>query len=408
MPDDIIESPPSSDESPPEVITTSDAVLAAINEAIVEADPESPAALELKDKAKTPDPAAPKPNTPPETPEGTEAGKSAHSEGAADDETPDDSKAGGEEPASKAAAGDEPPKKDDAKKADEAANEFAHVTDPIPEEIKGRTRERMEKLIGEVRTLSERLELTGGAVDHFRQAIARTGADEKDWAEHMTLLEQMHSKDPKDRRAALATLQAHTRAIATELGEPVAGVDALEGHADLKEDVDLGRMTQEKAEELARARNRERALSERQAREQAAAAGPQARQQAEQQAIADLNALDLDLRRDPEYAYKRTVAMQSLEQIIADVEPAKWKSAFKRRYDAVTAEQIAALKAEETAAAAKANGGKKPNGAPERVSAEEAQQQPLRPKQPAGGSERQPSSLEEAIAAGIEESRHAR
>lgn len=300
----------------------------------------------------------------------------------------DPAAAGGDAAAAK--PGQEKPADKDGAAADrkDGAKEPAHVTDPIPPELKGKTRERMTALVDTAKTLTAELEQERGTVQGFLTAIAATGADPDTFARHVEVLRLMNSSDQNEQRVALKALRAAADKVAQALGEREPGKE-LEGHDDLAEEVEEGSITKARAIEIANARNRAKA-------EEARAARTSEQTEAEQ-AIAtardELNAFEAEMRKaDPDYDRKRAAIETAAKALIPTIPPAKWKAAYKKLYDTVDVSKLP------RPAPRVGDGGRRnvPRGT--------GANQPQRPRQGAGGgSVKAPTSDLEAVSFGIEQ-----
>lgn len=289
-----------------------------------------------------------------------------------------------------------------------AAKKADHVNDPIPDEIKGRTRERMEGLVSVAKTLTterdtlkaERDDLRATS-DEFMGMIEASGIDVQGFANTMELMRRMSSPQVVDRQAAVRDLRAAADKIAVALGETPAGKDPLEGHPDLKELVEIGDIKLPQARELAEQRNRakaaERIDSENRQREQqqnnATTASAKMRD--------NLNALSDELRkRDGEavYAGKHQVLVPIIKRLQTTIAPDKLIQAVREAYDALPA-----------AAKPGPRVGDEGQGAANRAPAGTGAQQPARAKQGAGaGGAKVPTNPLEALELGLEHERLAR
>ncbi len=322
-----------------------------------------------------------KPQDTPEEPAKPAAAKGAPKEPAKD--------AGKEPPPKddKAAAAKEPKPKPKPKEP-EPAGPIDAVNDPIPAEVKGRTRERMTQLITNVKEVSAERDQVRGQFNEILGMIEETGATPEQYGQALDYLRAVNSRDPAQIKAAIQTAQRELAALAAMIGEPVAGVDMLAQHPDLGQEVEDGKISRARAEEIAAARAR-RASDEQQ--------GVVLRQQREQQqrvnhAKQRLNVVETELRgTDPLYEQKRAMLVPMLQPIFETLPPAQWERAFRAAYAKLT------LPAGMPAA------GRAPRaGAPAPSEPLRAGQQPLRATQHAGSAQRQVGSMLDAINEGIE------
>lgn len=291
-----------------------------------------------------------------------------------DDEQPG---AGASESAEDDPEGDD---KDSVEKPDKDAGkkktEPDHVNDPIPEEIKGRTRERIESLVGQVKELRQ----VETRYNEIMGMIAETRATPEQYGMVLEYLGAVNSGDPEQIRGAMQILQRELDALSEALGEPAPGKDPLEGHQDLQDAVEVGDLTRKHAEEIAAARNQRKALE----RQRQASTQQSEAQRALAAARQTLNALDEELKaQDPHYAQKRQVLIGILQPVFKQIPPSQWVATFKAAY-AKLPDPPAAAPPQNTGGAGNAN-------------------QPLRSRQPAGGQQKQPTTLEEAIDFGIKQ-----
>lgn len=257
------------------------------------------------------------------------------------------------------------------------------LNDPLPNALKRETKERINTLIDMVKTRTADFERVNTEHQEVLGYIKDTGASPQQFADSLTYLRLVNSPNPADKEAALGIMQREIAALARIIGKPVPGVNMLEGHDDLIADVGAGRLSMERAAEIAAGRE-QRAFQQRQAQgaqqhDQETQAMAQARTAAKNQ----LDALDTTLRRDPDYARKRPIVVAQMKPIFAQLHPSQWAGAFKNAWDALgTLPPAAARQAAPAAGKVPAN-------------------TPLRPGNPAGAAIAAPKSMAEAIDAGI-------
>lgn len=214
-----------------------------------------------------------------------------------------------------------------------------HVNDPIPEDIKGRTRERMEGLVATTKELTTKLSGAEAELTEARQVldmIEATGAPPEAFARHLNVLALMHSPKLEDKQAVLKYFRTAATSLAKDLGETPPGEDPLTAHPDLLEDVQNGELKRERAIELAEARNRAKASERINAdNRQRINAETEAEQQRERTRAA-LNTLSAELRkRDGEevYARKHAVLVPFIKRIHSTLAPDKVVEAVRKAYD---------------------------------------------------------------------------
>lgn len=300
---------------------------------------------------------------PPEKDGGEKAEDGEDDEG---EETPEGEDAA--DPAAQAEAGAGDGDKKTRKKAD-------HVNDPIPEDVAPRTRKRIESLVETVKTQGQELETLRSEQRELFTLIERTGATPEQWADAMQFLGASLSDDPKEKRAALEYAQQQVERLALELGEKLPGVDLLKNHPDLRDAVDVGDITEERAIELARYRDQQKRGAESQAQQPRQPAGaPQAQDPETAAARSELNALGAFLREtDPDFERKMRVLLPELQPIMKKTPPAQWRAKFTEYYKAV------------------------------KLADAPARGEPARGRQPAGRQQKTAQSPLEAIELGLEE-----
>lgn len=309
-------------------------------------------------------------------------GRPRNADGTFKAETPD------EKAAREAAAAET----DEEKAAKEAAKKTDAVDAPIPDEVKGRTRERMQELIGvvkEQRVLAEQH-------NALFSAIEGTGATPDEFATMVSYMRAAHSNDPTLLQAAYKSLQSELRHLAIRLNTPIPEVNLLvdRDNADLVKELQEGKITAQRAHEVALGRARAKFEGERstqvRTREQAAAADKQAVAAGRQ----SLNTLEGELiAADGQeiYARKSAIVVKQLDELFTRLDPKEWSRVFKATYAALP--DPGAPAAPRTVVPQ----GAKPPGAPVR-------KQPLRPHAPAnaGNVTSGPKSALEAINQALE------
>jgi hypothetical protein len=218
--------------------------------------------------------------------------------------------------------------------------------------------------------------------------ISETRATPEQYGQALDYLRLVNSTSRADREQALAFMQQEVAALARALGKPVPGVNLLEGHDDLVEDVSMGRLAPERAQEIAAARARaQHELRAGHAQQQQAQ-----QQQAQQRVVAEgrqqLNALEASLKADPHYAAKKAILVESLRPVFQQIDPRQWAATFRRAYEKLPNPVSAAARPAPVAPAIRA-----------------PQNTPLRASNPAGSARPAPSSPLEALNAGLAEAR---
>lgn len=268
-----------------------------------------------------------------------------------------------------------------------AGKEPDPLNDPLPNALKKETKERIHTLVGMVKKGTERYEALERDHNDVMGVIRESTATPQQYSQALDYIRLVNSPRREDKERALTVMQAEMNALARMLGKPLPGVNLLEGHDDLIADVGAGRMTMERASELAAARERvkyEGQVATANSNQQAAA---ERRQREVGAGVKALNAVEARLTRDdPNYAAKRPILIRQLKPVLSRLPPSEWAATFQNAYDALP------IMAPRQATPAAPAGGTPPN-VPKNT--------PLSARQPAGGAAPAPKSLEEAIMGGV-------
>lgn len=264
------------------------------------------------------------------------------------------------------------------------------VNDPIPQGLKKETQERMVALVNTAKTLTQERDHFKAAYQEHIQYIQESRATPEQYSQAIEYIGWANSGDPAKIQKCIQFMQTELAALSKLAGVPVAGVDVLAEHADLKQKVADGALSLEDAQELAALRSSRalRTVHAQHTQEQNAAA--ERAQQERQQCMADLNNLEQELlANDPLYKTKRPAIIQALQaknpttgkSLIESTHPTQWTALFLRHY-----------------ALAKAPAHRPQPGA---QGSSIPRNQPLRARQPAGGQAAAPKSMLDALNAGL-------
>lgn len=149
--------------------------------------------------------------------------------------------------------------------AEKEAAEKAEADDPykVPDDLKGRTKERFEKLTTDLKTAHEEGQKKDDIIKGFKEVLDSTGLNPKELQRTLDLGAMLKSNPAK----ALEVLQGVVSDLSSQLGVVPPGRDPLEGFTDLQQRVADRELSQEDATELAKARIKEKAVQEEQARQ---------------------------------------------------------------------------------------------------------------------------------------------
>lgn len=268
------------------------------------------------------------------------------------------------------------------KPADGDAKPADPLNDPLPNALKKETKDRIKTLVSMVKDKTAAFERVNAEHQEVMGYIRETRATPEQYGQALTYLKLVNSPDRADKEAALEIMQQEIAVLARMIGKPVPGVNMLEGHDDLIAEVGAGRLSMERAAELAAARE-ERNFKQRQTQAtRQTQEETNALAKARQTAVAQLNAMEMSLRSDPSFAAKRPILIAQLKPIFARVHPSHWPTMFKQAYDALPTPQPAPQPRPNV-----------PNNTP------------LRAANPAGNSAPAPKSMAEAIEQGLKNAR---
>lgn len=166
-------------------------------------------------------------------------------------------------------------------------------------------------------------------------AIVETRATPEQYVQSLEYLRLANSANRADRELALDYMVREMAALARALGKPVPGVNMLEGHNDLIDEVATGRLSPERAQEIAAARSAAQHDLRVGQQEQERARTQQHHEQLRAQGIQSLNALGAQLKAadGPVYEAKRKLLVNALKPVFQQIPPNQWAATYKRAYD---------------------------------------------------------------------------
>lgn len=202
----------------------------------------------------------------------------------------------------------------------------------VPDDLKGRTRERFEKLTATLKSTREEAQQARTYAENWRKTIESTQAPPEAVGETLEILRLIHSGDPVQMGQALDKLEQARANIAKALGRDLPGVDALEDFPDLREDVASGELSKKHALEIAATRRAQQATRNRQQTQTV----EQQRQQVIDSSAADVDVLLAGLKgTDPNYPARMQVLQPMLRTIAANTPPERWVAAVREAYAAI-------------------------------------------------------------------------
>jgi hypothetical protein len=252
------------------------------------------------------------------------------------------------------------------------------INAPIPKYLKETTQKRMTKLVEIAKETTARLESANRDRSEILGMITETGATATQYTQALQYLKMVNSRDPEQIRAAINVMQQELSALSRMAGVPVAGVDVLADHADLKTAVEAKQITQQLAEEIAAGRNQRAHQTQ---VSQLTNQNQEAAQREHQAGVRALNDIGKQLAaRDPNYRTKAVAVLKTIEGQMKQLPPSQWAQAFLVAYTTYQPPRAPAPAVKKTVV---------------------PKNQPLRGNNPSGGVQTAPKTLEEAIGMGI-------
>jgi hypothetical protein len=254
-------------------------------------------------------------------------------------ETPEEKAARETVDAAKAA---ETPEQKAAREAEEAKKvaQPDHVNDKIPEGLNKRTAERMQYLIDTVKQQNTIVEQHNALFT----AVQAAGTPEE-FAGMLGYMRAVKSNDPATLEKAYTVLQGELRGLCIKLGKPIPEVNLLmdKDNADLVQEIREGKITTERAHQLAVARASQHRTTTTTAAETTAAT----EKAAHDAAVADLDAFDVAQRKidgDEVFQAKYDVLVPALQKTLKRVDPREWGKIVREAYaDLPTPKKAAAV-----------------------------------------------------------------
>ena len=235
---------------------------------------------------------------------------------------------------------------DDEKKAKDDAGKAKpdHVNDPIPKDINPRTGERMKYLVDTVKQQAELVKQHG----QLFETIQGTGASPQEFAQMVNYMRAVHTSDPVQLQQAYAVLQNELRGLAIKLGKPLPEVNLLTDptNADLVEDIRQGRLSNQRAHELAVARESQKSSAKVNQEKTDQEKFAETEKREHDQAVADMDSLDAVLRgRDgvDVFAAKHKILVPLLKEHFKRLEYKFWKETYEGFYNNLTLEKAPAV-----------------------------------------------------------------
>lgn len=204
--------------------------------------------------------------------------------------------------------------------------------------------ERARQRFVELRTQVDRIPELEKRLEEFEAKAQRgeelvryvtdTGCNEQQFSSMLGYLNAINKGGPTEWAIAREALAKELSWLDEKLGKRgPGGKDLLEVHADLREAMEAGEITRERAEELASLRGFQHAT---QNHRQTLEEQTRQNQALYQQGVESLNRLEQSLRaRDPNYDQKREIALEKFRARIGSLHPSEWATEFMLDYQGV-------------------------------------------------------------------------
>lgn len=253
------------------------------------------------------------------------------------------------------------------------------INAPIPKYLKETTQKRMTKLVEIAKDTTAKLESAQRDRNEILGMITETGATATQYTQALQYLKMVNSRDPAQIKAAINVMQQELTALSRLAGVPVAGVDNLSEHPDLKAAVAANQVTQAVAEEMAAIREQRKVHVQ---QSQMTQQQQEAAQLEHAAGVRALNDIGKQLSaRDPNYRTKAVAVLKEIQVDMQKLPPSQWAQAFLVAYTTYQPPRAPAPVVRKVPVVPK--------------------NQPLRGNNPSGGQQSAPKTLEEAIGMGI-------
>jgi hypothetical protein len=200
----------------------------------------------------------------------------------------------------------------------------------MPEGLTPKAQERFQKLANTVKEREQEVQQLSQQVEYVRETFQRHGVQQEQFEQAVQVIGMLNSGDL---RGALQVLDEQRRHIALALGEPLPGVDALQGHPDLRQAVDGLQITEQHALELARMRTQQQAVQRQQQQVQQQTQVQQREQQAVQQGTQAVDAFCREMAaKDVDYPAIEAKLLPELKSLLAGVPPQAWAQVIQTQY----------------------------------------------------------------------------
>lgn len=223
----------------------------------------------------------------------------------------------------------DPDKAKAAATADDAAQPDGDDDLTVPPDLKGRTRERFERLTARLKEASEKTATAMAFADRWRETVASTGASPEYIGKTLEFVRAIHSGDVKQLESALSMLDETRASIAKALGKDVPGVDVLADFPDLADGVASGDLGRAHALELARVRRQAAAVEQQRGK----ATAEQQRDQLVNEGAQAVDAFMESMKAtDPMFGAKMALLKPVLASVARNAPPDRWAAEVAELY----------------------------------------------------------------------------
>ncbi len=270
-----------------------------------------------------------------------------------------------------------PPLKPDGKQPEPAKTDDDLTA--MPEGLSDKGQRRFQKLVSANKELSAKVDAfaeKAESFDSFQQVLREHRVQPEQFDIAVSFIGAINRGDVN---TAYRILQEQMTAIAEMTGQELPGVDLLQGHDDLRQAVEQQAMPRQAAAELAARRRREEQLAQAHQQQVQQQQQQQAFQRERQNALQQIDQFLLQMeQQDLDFAAKSAAMEAEIVAMCQELPPSAWPSAVKRMYQAIGRV-----------------------GRPQALPASPAAGTPLRPAGIAAGARPKPTSMAEAIGAGL-------
>jgi hypothetical protein len=206
------------------------------------------------------------------------------------------------------------------------SDEFEALEEGTPE----RTKQRFEAVKAKYDQLTVERDAIRSEADQWVSAITETGTNPEQFANSLSYLTLVNSKDPADLEKAYNFMQGELQELGKTLGKAAPGHNPLDEHPDLKTKVEDGMLDEDAALEVARARATTKLIESTRAAER----NVLNEKNEVSNALEDVRQLGFSLKSsDPNFEAKAKMLAPIIESVVSSgTPPSRWKSMIEATY----------------------------------------------------------------------------